>query len=215
MSAPAVRRVDTGRIVMVPLAALLLLYDVGVLLHHLPHGGASVLRWVGTVLIGAFYGLMIWCYLRRGPARATGRSVSGHLAAAIATLAPLAVPFLHGAPPGKVQAAAADALLVLGGAWSVWSLRSLGRNLSIIAQAREVVDRGPYRWVRHPLYTGEIASCLGVALTAGTAAAVGAWLVFCGLQAYRAVREEEVLLRALPGYRPYRSRTAALLPGIF
>ena len=41
------------------------------------------------------------------------------------------------------------------------------------------------------------------------------WLVLCGLQAYRALREEQVLLAALPGYRDYRSRTAALLPGVF
>jgi len=41
------------------------------------------------------------------------------------------------------------------------------------------------------------------------------WLVLCGLQAYRALREEQVLLTALPGCRDYRSRTAALLPGVF
>lgn len=215
MVASPFRSIDTGRLVMVPLAALLLLYDADVLIHRARHSGANVLQWGWAGLFCAFYGLMIWCYLRRGPAIATGRSVSGHVAAAIATLGPLAIPFLRGAAPGKTQAFIADALLVLGGAWSVWALRSLGRNLSIIAQAREVADRGPYRWVRHPLYTGEIVSCLGVALTAGTVAAIAAWLVFCGLQAYRAMREEQVMLAALPGYRPYRTRTAALLPGLF
>ena len=56
-------------------------------------------------------------------------------------------------------AARADVLLLAGTAWSVWSLRFLGRNVSVLAQARDVVDRGPYRWVRHPLYAGEIVSC--------------------------------------------------------
>jgi protein-S-isoprenylcysteine O-methyltransferase Ste14 len=37
----------------------------------------------------------------------------------------------------------------------------------------------------------------------------------CALQVYRALREEQVLLLALPAYRSYRSRTAALLPGVF
>jgi protein-S-isoprenylcysteine O-methyltransferase Ste14 len=41
------------------------------------------------------------------------------------------------------------------------------------------------------------------------------WVALCALQAYRAVREEQVLLLAVPGYRAYRARTAALLPGIF
>jgi protein-S-isoprenylcysteine O-methyltransferase Ste14 len=94
-------------------------------------------------------------------------------------------------------------------------MHSLGTNLSILAQARGVADRGPYRWVRHPLYAGEIAASLGIAIAVGSVAAAGLWLTLCALQAYRALREEQVLLRALPGYRAYRARTAALLPGIF
>ena len=97
----------------------------------------------------------------------------------------------------------------------MWSLRYLGRNLSLFAQARELVDGGPYRWIRHPLYAGEIVSSLGLAIFAGTAAAFGVLLAFCALQGYRVLREEEVLLRALPQYRGYRSRTAALFPGLF
>jgi protein-S-isoprenylcysteine O-methyltransferase Ste14 len=35
------------------------------------------------------------------------------------------------------------------------------------------------------------------------------------MQVYRALREEQVLLDALPAYRDYRARTAALVPGLF
>jgi len=41
------------------------------------------------------------------------------------------------------------------------------------------------------------------------------WLALIGMQVYRARREEQVLLDALPGYREYRARTAALVPGLF
>jgi protein-S-isoprenylcysteine O-methyltransferase Ste14 len=102
-----------------------------------------------------------------------------------------------------------------GTAWAVSSLRSLGRSVAVLAQARVLVDRGPYRWVRHPLYTGEIVSSLGLALLAGTPAALAVWLGFCFLQAYRALREEQLLTAAMPAYRGYRARTAALLPGLF
>jgi protein-S-isoprenylcysteine O-methyltransferase Ste14 len=78
-----------------------------------------------------------------------------------------------------------------------------------------LVDRGPYRWVRHPLYSGEIVSSLGLALLAGTSPAVAVWLGFCFLQAYRALREEQLLVAAMPAYRGYRARTAALFPGLF
>jgi protein-S-isoprenylcysteine O-methyltransferase Ste14 len=122
---------------------------------------------------------------------------------------------LHGPVPGLGHQALADALVACGTAWALWSLRFLGRNVSVLAQARNIADRGPYRWVRHPLYVGEIVSTLGVALAANSYAAFGLWLVLCALQVYRALQEEQVLLRALPAYREYRSRTAALLPGVF
>jgi protein-S-isoprenylcysteine O-methyltransferase Ste14 len=115
-------------------------------------------------------------------------------------------------PPPVAEGFAADVLMLAGTGWSVWALRYLGRSLSVVAQARRVVDGGPYRWVRHPLYTGEIASSLGLALAAGSVAALAAWLAFCALQAYRALREEQILLRALPGYGAYRARTGALFP---
>jgi protein-S-isoprenylcysteine O-methyltransferase Ste14 len=68
--------------------------------------------------------------------------------------------------------------------------------------------------VRHPLYTGEIVSVLGIALAMNSVAALGCWLGLLGLQIYRALREEQVLLQALPAYAHYRARTAALLPGV-
>jgi protein-S-isoprenylcysteine O-methyltransferase Ste14 len=203
---------DLGRIVMVPAAAIILLLDLLALSHR---GGDSVLRWLGALLTAAFYALIIWGYLRRGPALATTRSVTARAAAIVATWTPFVIPQLHGAPPGAVQQGVSDVLLLAGTAWAVWSLRFLGRNLSVIAQARGVADRGPYRWVRHPLYAGEIVSSLGLAVAAHSLAAAAIWLGFCGLQAYRALREEQLLLAALPGYRAYRGRTAALLPGIF
>jgi protein-S-isoprenylcysteine O-methyltransferase Ste14 len=207
-------RMDVGRIVMVPAACAILSIDAVSLVHSV-RAGAGPLGGVGTMLALAFYVVLIWCYLRRGPATATSASLTAHAAAMIATWLPFALPLLHGSPPGHFRQAVSDALLVCGGAWSVWTLRFLGRNVSMLAQARDVVDRGPYRLVRHPLYAGEIMSALGVAIAMNSLAAFACWLALCGLQFYRALREEQVLLDALPAYRDYRSRTAALVPGLF
>ena len=216
---------DTGRLIMVPSSAGFLLIDAAALVRGGGSGsggggggsggGGVALRWLTTVLVCAFYALVIWCYLRRGPAIATGRSVTAHAAAVVAMLTPFVFPLLRAAPPGAAAQWAGDALLAAGTGWSVWSLRYLGRNVSVIAQARKLVVGGPYRWVRHPLYTGEIVSSLGLALTAGSLVAFAVWLGFCVLQGYRALREEQLLVRALPGYRGYQARTAALLPGLF
>jgi protein-S-isoprenylcysteine O-methyltransferase Ste14 len=207
---------DFGRLVMVPAALLMLIVDEHAQVVAATHATAGgVLRGVSAVLVCAFYALIIWCYLRRGPAIATTRSVAASAVAILATFTPFAFPLLAGAAPGTARQLGSDVLLVAGTAWSVWSLRFLGKNLSVIAQARGVTDGGPYRLVRHPLYTGEIVSALGLALAAGTAPAAALWVALVGMQAYRAMREEQVLLDALPGYRQYRARTAALVPGLF
>ncbi len=208
-------RLDIGRLIMVPAFGGILVADSFGLNQGTHAGVAGVLRTIGAVLVLAFYALVIWCYLRRGPALATSGSVTAHAAAIAATWLPFALPLLHGAPAGSGRSAISDVLLICGMAWALWSLRFLGRNVSVLAQARGVAEKGPYRWVRHPLYSGEIVSSLGLAIAVNSYAALALWVALCGLQVYRALREEEVLLQALPAYRSYRSRTAALLPGVF
>lgn len=88
--------------------------------------------------------------------------------------------------------------------WGMWTLR---RSFSITVEARTLVLGGPYRWVRHPIYLGEI-------LTAG---AVAAWrfswpnlLVlgcFVVIQLFRAKMEEGKLERSFPEYNGFRERT--------
>jgi protein-S-isoprenylcysteine O-methyltransferase Ste14 len=208
-------RLDVGRLIMVPAFAVLLAADVVSLDHGGHSGPAGVLRSVGTVLVMAFYAMVIWCYVRRRPAVATSRSVTAHGAAIAATWLPFMLPLLRGGPSALGRQAVADVLLICGTAWALWSLRFLDRNVSVLAQARDVVVRGPYRWVRHPLYVGEIVSSLGLAIAVNSYPALTLWIALCGLQIYRAVREEQVLLQACPAYRSYRSRTAALVPGVF
>jgi protein-S-isoprenylcysteine O-methyltransferase Ste14 len=205
---------DLGRMIMIPGAAVMLTLDLAALSHG-ARGGTGILRWLATGLACAFYLLVIWCYLRRGRAASGSGSVPARVAAVAATMLPFAFPLLRAGRPGTAAQLASGALLVAGTAWSVWALRSLGRNLSVLAQARDLAEQGPYRWVRHPLYTGELVSALGLAMAAGTLAAALTWVILCALQVCRAVSEEQVLLRSLPGYPGYRGRTAALLPGLF
>ncbi|HEX6931825.1 MAG TPA: isoprenylcysteine carboxylmethyltransferase family protein [Streptosporangiaceae bacterium] len=215
MGAPAgLRRRDIGKIIMVPIAAIVLLHDIWSLanVRALTGPADGALRWAGTALTSLFYALIIWCYYRRAPAVATHGSAAGWVVAVIATMAPFPLPFFHSAPPGPARQLAADLLLMAGTAGAIWSLWYLGRNVSVIAQARAVADRGPYRLVRHPLYTAEMISALGLALAAGTIASLGAWIVLCAMQVYRARCEEQVLLRTLPAYADYRTRTPALVP---
>jgi protein-S-isoprenylcysteine O-methyltransferase Ste14 len=98
-----------------------------------------------------------------------------------------------------------------------WVLGSLGPNVSetvLTKERQELVRHGPYRWVRHPLYTTGVA--LFVAL--GLMAANGFILFFAlvALVAIRLVvvpREERALgARFGPAYEQYRHHTGAMLP---
>ena len=86
---------DLGRLIMMPAAAVMLTVDLAVLIRGGASGAASALPSLGTLLVCAFYLLIIWCYLRRGPAIATTGSVTARAAAVIATLTPFAIPLLH------------------------------------------------------------------------------------------------------------------------
>jgi protein-S-isoprenylcysteine O-methyltransferase Ste14 len=94
----------------------------------------------------------------------------------------------------------------------------LGANWSDIEDAQVadrqvVVSRGLYRYIRHPIYVGDLLLLLGLEL------ALNSWLVL-GLLALvpvvlrRAVLEERVLAERLPGYHAYARRTKRFIPFI-
>jgi len=106
-------------------------------------------------------------------------------------------------------------IAILGLAFSVYSLISLGGNFSIIPQAREVVTKGPYKYLRHPLYLGEIVAIGGVVLAHVTVATSTILCMLILLQFYRANREEKMLASIFPNYEDYVSRTFSFIPGIW
>lgn len=204
------RRTDIGRLLMVPVMLMLLWVNAA----RLVSADADVIAMLGSCLAVAFYALVLWAYAHRSPARATSRHWPSHVAAVVATWLVFVFPLLPHGHHGQVVAATSDAFLLSGLAWSLWSLRTLGRSFSVLAQARAVVTSGPYRFVRHPLYFGEIVGAVGLALSVLSLWSVTAWGLLVGLQLYRSVHEERVLAATLPEYETYRSTTKRLLPGL-
>ncbi|UCF30509.1 MAG: EamA family transporter [bacterium] len=89
-------------------------------------------------------------------------------------------------------------------AWGMWTLR---RNFSITVEARSLVSKGPYRWVRHPIYLGEILTAAAVATWRFSAANLLILVIFIGVQLYRSRMEESKLERSFPEYGAFRGRT--------
>jgi protein-S-isoprenylcysteine O-methyltransferase Ste14 len=76
---------------------------------------------------------------------------------------------------------------------TIWALIALGFSFSIAPEDRGIVTRGPYRFVRHPMYLGEILSLLGLCLSAQNTWNWFALLLFIRLLALRISAEERVL----------------------
>jgi protein-S-isoprenylcysteine O-methyltransferase Ste14 len=108
------------------------------------------------------------------------------------------------------------ALTVAGLAFSCWARVILGRNWSGVVQLKqdhELIVRGPYSIVRHPIYTGLLLAFSGSALAVGEWRAVLAVLIV-GFSFWRKLRLEERWLCELFGdqYRAYMLRVKALIP---
>jgi protein-S-isoprenylcysteine O-methyltransferase Ste14 len=84
------------------------------------------------------------------------------------------------------------------------------------ARAHRVVTDGPYRIVRHPMYAGAALYLLGMPLLLGSWWGVVAVPLLVVGMALRAVGEERMLRRELPGYDEYARRVRfRLIPGIW
>jgi protein-S-isoprenylcysteine O-methyltransferase Ste14 len=111
-------------------------------------------------------------------------------------------------------------LVEAGGlALAILARRHLGRNWSgeiSIKVDHQLIRSGPYRKLRHPIYTGLLAMYAGAAIVTGTWVAVGGFVV--AIFAYaRKIRLEETNLEVAFGaeYDSYRKESWALLPGLF
>ena len=114
----------------------------------------------------------------------------------------------------------AVALFALGLAVRWWAIVTLGRFFTVdvtIEKDHELVERGPFRWVRHPSYTGVLLAFVGWALTLRNWVAILVVLVPIFAAFLRRMRvEEQALTQALGDrYRDYIRRTKRLVPGVY
>jgi protein-S-isoprenylcysteine O-methyltransferase Ste14 len=109
------------------------------------------------------------------------------------------------------------ALVVLGLALAVWARVYIGRNWGTPMSRKdepELVTTGPYRRVRHPIYTGLVLAMVGTAL-ATTLFGLIAVAVLAGFFIYSANREEAYLAEQFPDtYPAYKASTKMLIPFI-
>jgi len=101
-----------------------------------------------------------------------------------------------------------------------WSIHLLGKYFSTtieLEDSQKIIQKGPYKWIRHPSYSGIILFCIGYGL------AVQNWLsllIAISLPTiallYRIKIEEETLAKGLgDDYKVYQKKTKKLIPGVW
>jgi len=109
------------------------------------------------------------------------------------------------------------AFMSAGVAIGLWSALYLGRGLTpspLPNGSTDLVTRGPYRFVRHPIYTAVILLGIGMAIRSGswivTVALVGLVVLF----SVKSRWEEMHLADTFPGYEQYTTATGRFVPRI-
>jgi protein-S-isoprenylcysteine O-methyltransferase Ste14 len=165
--------------------------------------------------------LVFWIYWIASAATSK-ESVSGGWRTRLTGVSAVGVFVIAGAIRGgglavhSVLLAGAGALVFACGiALAVWARLHLGRNWGMPMTRRaepELVTSGPYRFVRHPIYSGLLAATLGTALVNNLLGLIVV-AVLVGYFYYCGTVEERNLAAAFPAaYPKYRSGTKMLIP---
>jgi protein-S-isoprenylcysteine O-methyltransferase Ste14 len=118
----------------------------------------------------------------------------------------------HVAPTAWVAAI----LCATGLAFALWARVTLGSNWSgvvTLKEGHELVERGPYRFVRHPIYTGILTMFFATALALGHLAGFAGTLLMFASFWIKLRGEETLMLRQFPDrYAAYRQRAKRIIP---
>jgi protein-S-isoprenylcysteine O-methyltransferase Ste14 len=150
------------------------------------------------------------------------RSQFLHQGPLVLAAALLAAPHLWPPPLNGRFLPAADALgllvVVLGLALAVWARRHIGANWSsnvTLKDQHTLVRSGPYRFVRHPIYSGLLLAVAGSAIVVGEWRGLAAFGLVLAALIYKSRVEEARMRATFPEYAAYCRATAALIPFLY
>ena len=98
------------------------------------------------------------------------------------------------------------------------SVVALGPSMTVLPRPSPrggLVEAGPYRVIRHPVYAGLVILAVGAGLARASVIGLGIAVVLAVFLDLKARREESLLAAKFPGYVEYRARTARFIPGIY
>jgi protein-S-isoprenylcysteine O-methyltransferase Ste14 len=175
------------------------------------HSWPSVLS---SFCLAIFYVLLALLILNRSPAKAQAGGLLPRIAAFVGTYLPWTIA-IFGKTDQALPNLASTACVLIGIVMMLVTIRHLGRSFSLVPQARTVVQTGPYRWIKHPLYLSEEIATAGVVLQYLSPVTVIILILHIAIQVTRIRYEEELLRRNCPEYSSYESSRWRLIPYVW
>jgi protein-S-isoprenylcysteine O-methyltransferase Ste14 len=164
--------------------------------------------------LATFYLMLALLVLTRSPAKAQADGLLPRIAAFVGSYLPTTIVFF-----GKTDQAlpnlASTICVLVGMIMMLVTIRHLGSSFSLVPQARSVVQTGPYRWIKHPLYLAEEIAVLGIVLQYLTPVTVFILVLHIGIQVCRINYEEDLLRRNCPEYSSYEASRWRLIPYVW
>jgi protein-S-isoprenylcysteine O-methyltransferase Ste14 len=100
--------------------------------------------------------------------------------------------------------------------WGIVTLRSRNWNIAPeVRQSGKLVTSGPYRFIRHPMYSSLLLVCLMWIIACFSWTRLTAWVALAGDILIKMRYEERLLSHAFPDYESYQKRTKKLIPFVY
>lgn len=173
-----------------------------------------------------FFGYWLYAAIRKRKAAKRRESIVGRMGQLLPMAAAYTLMFSYAAHrgwlgmrfiPRSVELEIVGAILTVAGlAVAIWARLRLGANWSAQVSIRanhELIRTGPYRWIRHPIYTGMLIGLAGTALVLGENRGIVSFAIAAASFYFKARKEENFLAQEFGSrFQEHRQHTGMFLP---
>lgn len=110
-------------------------------------------------------------------------------------------------------------IFILGliiGIWALFSMKkSKIRITPDVAKNADLIKTGPYKYIRHPMYSAVLLSSLGMLLSGISISGMVAYMLLIFVLSIKIRYEEKLLSAHFPDYKEYKKMTKKLIPFVY
>lgn len=110
-------------------------------------------------------------------------------------------------------------LIILGLILIAWALLTLSKSkiraTPDVATGAKLIKKGPYKFIRHPMYSSALIACFGLLLTNVYSITIFLYTLLIIVLILKIIYEENLLNKAFPEYKNYSKKTKKIIPYLY